>query len=267
MALNIIAPGQYVAGNSFLHALDPRCKILLAVIAMAAIFIYNSFPALVVWGVMLVFLIRLSKVPLRVVLRSVRPILALIIFTSALHLFWTPGNVIMRVAFLRVTSEGVLTAARVSLRLFFLVLYAGMLTLTTSPSELSDGLESIMLPFGKVGLPAHEIAMMITIALRFIPTLFEETDRILKAQASRGADFDSGGLMKRARAYIPVLIPLFILLFQRADTLAIAMESRCYRGGKGRVRMYPLRWGAKDTVSVASVILLLVLLSLVERLA
>lgn len=266
MALNTISPGQYIAGDSLLHALDPRCKILLAVMTMTAIFIYTSFPALVVWGIALVCLVGISKIPPRAVLRSIRPILVLIIFTSVLHVFWTPGNVIVRFAFLRITTQGVLMALRMSLRLFSLVLYAGMLTLTTSPSELSDGLESIMSPFARVGLPAHEIAMMITIALRFIPTLFDETDRILKAQASRGADFGSGGLMKRARAYLPVMIPLFALLFQRADTLASAMESRCYRGGKGRVRMYPLQWSAKDSAAIAIFIFLLALLSLIGRL-
>lgn len=263
--MNGITPGQYIPANSFLHALDPRCKILLTVMAMIAIFMRASFPSLAAWGLLLAFLIGLSRVPARAVLRSVRPILILIIFTSVLHIFWTPGDVVFKLGFISVTKQGLFMALRISLRLFFLVLYAGMLTLTTSPAELSDGLESIMSPFAPLGLPAHEIAMMITIALRFIPTLFEETDRILKAQTSRGADFDSGGLIKRAKAYIPVLIPLFVLLFQRADTLASAMEARCYRGGKGRVRMYPLRWKTRDTVSVLLFIVVIAALGFIER--
>lgn len=263
--MNGITPGQYVPANSFLHSLDPRCKILLTVMAMIAIFMRTSFPALAVWGLLLAFLVGLSKVPARAVLRSARPILILIIFTSVLHIFWTPGDVIARFGFLSITRQGIFMALRISLRLFFLVLYAGMLTLTTSPAELSDGLESIMSPLASLGLPAHEIAMMITIALRFIPTLFDETDRILKAQTSRGADFDSGGLIRRAKAYIPVLIPLFVILFQRADTLALAMEARCYRGGKGRVRMYPLRWKTQDTTSVLLFLLIIAALGLMER--
>jgi len=265
--MNGVTPGQYIPSDSWLHKLDPRCKILLTVIAMAAIFINASYPAFIVWTALLGFLIRLSKVPALMVLRSARPILILVLFTSALHLFWTPGDVIARIGFLKITSQGVVMALRMALRIFFLVLYAGMLTLTTSPSELSDGLESVMSPFAKIGLPSHEIAMMITIALRFIPTLFEETDRILKAQTSRGADFESGGLIKRAKAYIPVLIPLFVLLFQRADTLAAAMESRCYRGGKGRNRMYRLRWCANDSIAVVTFAIIVAVMSFALRLS
>ena len=246
-----IALGQYIPADSFLHRLDPRCKILLTVAAMAVIFACSSFPALALLGLLLPVIIRSSKVPARAVLSSARPVLVLIVFTACLHLFWTSGRVIFQFGFIRITFEGCLLALRMSLRLLYLVLYAGLLTLTTSPSELSDGLESLMSPFSRFGLPAHEIAMMMSIALRFIPTLFEETDRIIKSQKSRGADFDSGGLLKRAKAYIPVLIPLFVTVFQRADTLAAAMEARCYRGGRGRVRMFPLVWGARENYAVA----------------
>lgn len=263
--MNGMALGQYIPAASPLHSLDPRCKILLAVMCMIAIFMYTSFAALAVWGALLAVMVALSRIPARAVLRSARPVLMLVAITSALHIFWTPGDEIARLGMLKITDAGLVMASRMAMRLLFLVMYAGMLTLTTSPSELSDGLESIMKPFARIGLPAHEIAMMITIALRFIPTLFEETDRILKTQISRGADFESGGLLKRAKAYIPVLIPLFVLLFQRADTLAAAMESRCYRGGKGRVRMYPLRWHRRDSAAVAIFILVLATLRLVER--
>lgn len=264
--MNGMTLGQYIPADSPLHSLDPRCKILLAVMAMIAIFMYSEFAALVAWGVLLVLLLRLSRIPARAVLRSARPVLVLVLFTSILHLFWTPGNIIAQLGMFKITDAGLVMAVRLAFRLLFLVLYAGMLTLTTSPSELSDGLESIMKPFARFGLPAHEIAMMITIALRFIPTLFEETDRIIKTQISRGADFDSGSLLKRAKAYIPVLIPLFVLLFQRADTLASAMESRCYRGGQGRMRMYPLQWQKRDSFAAALFILIIALMQILGRL-
>lgn len=248
--------GQYIPAESPLHALDPRCKIIMTVIVMCGVFMSKTLPSLAVWALLLPLVAHLSKIPSRAVLRSARPIVILVIFTSFLHIFWTPGREIASIGFLTVTHEGVMMAIRMGARLLFLVLYAGMLTLTTSPSELSDGLESMMSPLSRFGVPSNEIAMMITIALRFIPTLFEETDRILKAQKSRGADFDSGGLIKRAKAYIPVLIPLFVLAFGRADTLATAMEARCYRNGRGRVRMYPLKWGRRESAALTLTILI-----------
>lgn len=262
-----ITLGQYIPADSFLHALDPRCKIFMTLLAMTGIFASGTLPALVLWGLMLPAAIYMSKVPVGAVLRSAKPVLILIIFTSLLHLFWTPGAEIFRLAFLSVTEEGCVMALRMGLRLLYLVLYAGLLTLTTSPSELSDGLEAIMGPFRRFGLPSHEIAMMMTIALRFIPTLFEETERIIKSQMSRGADFESGGLVKRARAYIPVLIPLFVLVFQRAETLASAMESRCYRGGKGRVRMYPLKWGCAENTAVIIFVIFIVTVIIIDRMS
>jgi len=263
--MNGVAFGQYIPADSAIHALDPRCKILMTLLTMTSIFICETLSALILWGVLLPATIHMSKVPVRAVLRSAKPVIVLIAFTSLLHLFWTPGHEIFRVAFLSVTDKGCVMAIRMGLRLFYLVLYAGLLTLTTSPSELSDGLEAIMRPFGRIGLPSHEIAMMMTIALRFIPTLFEETDRIIKSQMSRGADFESGGLVRRARSYIPVLIPLFVLVFQRADTLASAMEARCYRGGKGRVRMYPLKWGAAENRALAVCALFIAAIVWAER--
>lgn len=249
--------GQYIPADSPMHRLDPRCKIAMAIIVMCGVFLSKSFPSLIAWALLLPVVTRLSKIPARAVLRSARPILLLIVFTSILHIFWTPGGrVILDLKYLSVTAEGLTMAVRMGSRLLFLVLYAGMLTLTTSPSELSDGLESMMGPLARFGVPTGDIAMMITIALRFIPTLFEETDRILKAQKSRGADFDSGGLIKRAKAYIPVLIPLFVLAFGRAETLATAMESRCYGSVQRRVRMFPLSWKLRDTLALLAVILI-----------
>ena len=264
--MNGVTLGQFVPAESYLHRLDPRCKIVLAIAVMAAIFMCSSFPALLLWGLLLPVVIWFSNVPAGAVLRSARPVLILILFTAVLHLFWTDGRIIFNFAFIKITAEGCVLALRMSLRLLYLVLYAGILTITTSPSSLSDGLEALMKPFARFGLPAHEIAMMMTIALRFIPTLFEETDRIIKSQASRGADFDSGGLVRRARAYIPVLIPLFVMVFQRADTLASAMEARCYRGGRGRVRMYPLVWGRSENIAVCFFALVCVAVFAAERL-
>ncbi|MGD9666092.1 MAG: energy-coupling factor transporter transmembrane protein EcfT [Synergistaceae bacterium] len=239
--------GQYIPADSFIHKLDPRCKLLITVLSMILIFMSGNFPAMAMWASLIIFIAKRSQIPAITLIRSAKPILVLIIFTSLLHIFFTGGStVIFTIGPLKATAEGTITAFRMGLRLYLLVLFTALLTFTTSPSELSDGLEAAFGPFTRFGFPAHEVAMMMTIALRFIPTLFEETERIINAQVSRGADFVSGGLIKRAKAYIPVLIPLFVLVFKRADTLASAMEARCYRGGKGRVRMYPLKWGSPE---------------------
>jgi len=266
MFMTNITLGQYVPADSAMHKLDPRCKIAMTIVSIAVIFMCWTFPALMLWAALLPAVIYVSKLPVNSVLRSVKPVFMLIIFTSLLHVFFTPGVNLFKLYFISVSREGVDMALRLSIRLTFMVIYASMLTLMTSPSELSDGLESMMSPFKKIGVPAHEIAMMMTIALRFIPTLFEETGRLLKAQASRGADFESGGLVRRAKAYIPVLIPLFVLVFQRADTLAFAMESRCYNGGEGRVRMRPLEWKTLDTAASVFFIFFVVLAIMVNRL-
>lgn len=241
--------GQYIPADSKVHKLDPRCKILIIVVAMMFVFLFSSLASLMLWGIALPFLARLSKIPFNIFVKSVKPVLFLVIFTSIIHLFLTDGKVIMSFGFMSITFEGCVLALRMSLRLIYFVMYAGVLTLTTSPNELSCGLEALMKPFERIKFPAHEVAMMMTIALRFIPTLFEETERIMKAQKSRGADFETGGLLKRAKSYIPVLIPMFVLVFQRADTLAVAMESRCYRGGQGRTKMRPLVWGREENLA------------------
>jgi energy-coupling factor transport system permease protein len=244
--------GQYIPADSFIHKLDPRCKLLITVLSMILIFMSGSFTAMAMWVFLIIFTAKKSQVPAKALIRSAKPILVLIIFTSFLHIFFTGGdNIIFSIGPLKASAEGAVTAFRMGLRLYLLVLFTALLTFTTSPSELSDGLEAAFGPFKRFGFPAHEVAMMMTIALRFIPTLFEETERIINAQVSRGADFVSGGMIKRAKAYIPVLIPLFVLVFKRADTLASAMEARCYRGGKGRVRMYPLKWGIAENKALA----------------
>ena len=245
-----ISIGQFIPAKSFIHDLDPRCKILATIFLMAEIFIFKSVSTIPFWGLFLLLLIHLSKVPLKAVLRSIKPVLFFVIFTILVHLFGTKGESLFSIGALSITKEGCIGALTMSFRLLYLVLYAGILTLTTSPTKLSNGIESLMAPFKKIGFPAHEVAMMITIALRFIPTLFEETNRIIKSQLSRGVNFNEGGLIKRAKAYIPVLVPMFALVFMRADILATAMESRCYRGGIGKTEMYPLRWGKKENITI-----------------
>ena len=249
-AFDKIALGQYIPAASPVHALDPRGKIILTILVMVAIFMTHTLTAFVVWGLFLFMLARLAKIPVRTVISSAKPVLVLIIFTSLLHLFFTPGKPLVSVWRISITLEGIVLAISMSLRLALLVMYASILTFTTSPAKISDGLEGILSPLRRVGLPAHEIAMMITIALRFIPTLFEETGRIIKAQKSRGADFDNGGLIRRAKAYIPVLIPLFVIIFRRADNLATAMEARGYCGGEGRTRLRPLKWRSADSAAL-----------------
>ncbi|NLI95544.1 MAG: energy-coupling factor transporter transmembrane protein EcfT [Synergistaceae bacterium] len=252
--LNHLTLGQYVPADSPVHRLDPRCKILSVVVLLAGIFLMVHPVAFLAWGGLLLVLARFSRVPFRVVLQGARPVVMLVIFTAGIHLFLTKGVVLWEWGPVSVTREGVTMALRMGLRLFFLVLFAGFLTLTTSPMELSDGLESLFRPFQRFGFPAHEMAMMMTISLRFIPTLFDETDRILRAQLARGADLEHGGLFRRLKAFIPVLVPLFVIVFQRAEDLALAMEARCYQGGSGRTRMNPLEWKKSDTFAIAGVI-------------
>ncbi|KUK38751.1 MAG: Cobalt transport protein, partial [Synergistales bacterium 54_24] len=206
-----------------------------------------------------------SRLSLKVLVRSARPVLILVAFTAIVHLFFTGGDALFKLGFLTITSQGANLAVRMGLRLIFLVLFANLLTLTTSPMELADGLERLLSPLKPLGFPAHELAMMMTIALRFIPTLLNETDRIMKAQLARGAELDQGGIIKRLRAFIPVLVPLFVIVFKRADELAVAMEARGYRGGVGRSRMYPLCWSLSDTLALIFVVIVTLVFIYVDR--
>ena len=267
MSFDKIALGQYVPAESPVHALDPRLKILMTITVMAAIFATFGLTGFFLWGAALVAFTKLSKIPFRVVLASAKPVIILVVFTSLLHLFITPGTPIVRAGPLSISQEGAAAAVKMSLRLLYLVMFASLLTLTTTPAKISDGLESLLSPFKRVGLPAHEISMMITIALRFIPTLFEETGRIIKAQKSRGAEFETGSLIKRAKAYIPVLIPLFVIIFKRADSLASAMEARGYHGGAGRTRMYPLKYNGGDAAAAALFIVIVAAVLAADRMA
>jgi energy-coupling factor transport system permease protein len=263
--LSGISLGQFIPGDSFLHRLDPRCKIASTFLLLSGLFMASKIPDFALWGIFLPALSALSGISLKTILKSSRPILFLVAITVLLNVFWTPGRVILRAGFLKVTAEGLILAFEMGMRLFFLVVFASMLMMTTNPMAFSDGLERLLSPLSKVGFPSSEMAVMMTIALRFIPTLFEETDRILKAQLSRGADFESGGLLKRARSFIPVLIPLFILVFQRAENLAIAMESRCYVPGTPRTRLNPLIWSRKDTAAILGLLAFISLVVLLDR--
>ena len=242
--------GQFIPGESLVHSLDSRCKILCVFIMMAGPFIASNPLGFIPMFFFLAAVCRMSGVKIRTVLRSGRPIVFLVVFTAVLNLFWTPGTELVRLGPLRITKEGLSLAIAMGLRLYFLVMYASMLMMTTSPMAFAAGVEKLMSPLARLRVPTAEIAMMMTIALRFIPTLFEETDRILKAQISRGANFESGGMLKRARSYIPVLVPLFVLVFARAENLATAMESRCYMPGSPRTRLNPLIWQITDTAAI-----------------
>ncbi|MBR5613752.1 MAG: energy-coupling factor transporter transmembrane protein EcfT [Clostridia bacterium] len=241
-----ITLGQYFPGHSFIHRLDPRTKILAVIIYITSIFCIKSFLGYAVLAAFTVLCVLSSKIPFKFVLKGLKPIMIFVIITAIFNLFLTDGKILVRWSFITITYEGVRLAIFMVLRLFFLVLGTSILTLTTSPIALTDGIEYLLSPLKKVGVPAHELAMMMTIALRFVPTLLEETDKIIKAQTARGADFESGNLINRAKAMIPILIPLFISAFRRADDLAVAMECRCYRGGENRTRLRELKMKKGD---------------------
>ena len=249
--LNNIMIGQYFPGDSFLHRMDARVKILLLLILLIEVFVFTSAPVYLLMTGITFLLIMTSKVPLRMVLRSLKPLWWIILFTFVLHLFSHPGREIYRIWQFVITQEGVEQGALISVRLMLLIVLSTLLTFTTSPLKLTDALESLLSPFKRLGLPAHELAMMMTIALRFIPTLIRETDKIMKAQQSRGADFVTGSIMSRLKNMVPILVPLFLSAFRRADDLALAMEARCYRGGEGRTRMKEMKLARLDYVAIA----------------
>src|SRR5690554_5624168 len=241
-----ITIGQYFPGDTFIHRFDPRIKIIIIALFIVTLFFINNFyPYILVLGFILTA-VHLSKVPLKFILKGIKPLMFIILITFFINIFMTKGEVLFYIGALVVTKEGLRQAIFMAMRLVFLITGTSLLTLTTSPIALTDGIEKLLSPFKKVGLPAHELAMMMTIALRFIPTLLEETDKIMKAQMARGADFESGNILRRAKNLVPLLVPLFISAFRRADELALAMESRCYRGGKGRTRLKVLHMAGVD---------------------
>jgi energy-coupling factor transport system permease protein len=228
--------------------MDPRFKIIGSMFFIISLFTIKDFTGYgIVFGFLMI-LIKTSRVPVKYLLRGLKPVLFIIIFAFAINIFLTPGVAIFEFGFLKVTLEGVKQAFFMATRLILLIIGTSILTLTTSPIELTDGIEKCLDPFKKIGVPSHELAMMMTIALRFIPTILEETDKIMKAQMARGADFESGSIVNRAKSLIPLLVPLFISAFRRADELAMAMEARCYRGGENRTRMKILKYTKVDSV-------------------
>lgn len=261
--LSDITIGQYFPGSSILHRLDPRTKVVLLFFYLILIFLCKSAISYAIVTVLTVTLMLLSKVPMRMMLRSLKPLWWIILFTFVIHVFSTSGEELAKILFLSVTWEGIVEGFYICLRLVLLILLSSLLTFTTSPLKLTDAMETLLAPGKRIGIPAHELAMMMTIALRFVPTLIQETDRIMKAQQSRGADFTDGSIMKRLRAFVPVLVPLFLSAFRRADDLAMAMEARCYRGGEGRTQMKALRVTSIDYVAWAfSAVLIAAVLAL-----
>lgn len=251
MALKDITLGQYFPGNSIVHRLDPRTKLIAVVLYIVALFLAKSF---VTYGIMFLLLavsIAVSKVPVKSIFRGMKPVVFIVIFTAILNLFYTPGDtVLVRFWIFTITLEGVFNAFFMVVRILMLIAGTFLLTYTTSPLQLTDGIESLLGPLKKIHLPIHELAMIMSIALRFIPTLIEETDKIMSAQKARGADFESGNLIQKAKALVPLLVPLFVSAFRRADELATAMECRCYHGDSGRTRMKQLTYARRDGVAL-----------------
>ena len=256
-----ITIGQYYSGESVIHRLDARLKIVATVLFIIELFVVNDFIGFALCAVCLGIVVSASKVPLNFIMRGMKPILLILIFTFCLNIFMIPGNELVRIGFLKITDAGLYTAVFMAIRLVLLIVGTSLLTFTTKPINLTDGIESLLGPLGKIGVPTHELAMMMSIALRFIPTLLEEKDKIIKAQQARGADFESGNLIRRAKALVPILVPLFVSAFRIAQDLAMAMEARCYKGGKGRTRLHQMKFGKIDYM--ASVILVLFLAAVI----
>lgn len=257
-----ITLGQYYGTDSPIHRLDPRIKIIGTVLFIVELFLVNDLAGFGISIAALAAVIAASRVPLAFILRGLRPILLIIVFTVCLNIFLTDGRVLWQWGILKVTAEGLYTALFMAIRLILLIVGSSLLTLTTKPISLTDGIERLLGPLTHVGVPAHEVAMIMSIALRFIPTLLEETDKIMKAQQARGADFESGNIFNRAKSLIPILVPLFISAFRIAQDLAMAMEARCYRGGRGRTRMHEMKLRGRDygALAVLAVFLALIIL-------
>ena len=256
--LKDITLGQYFPGQSLIHRLDPRTKLIMLIIYIVALFMATGWVAYGMLFAFLVYVIKISTIPVKSIVKGMKPLVMILIFTGILNLFFTQeGKLLVNFWIIKIYSAGVSRAAMMMVRILMLITCTFLLTYTTSPIALTDGLEALLNPLKKVGVPVHELSMMMCIALRFIPTLIEETDKIMCAQKARGADFENGSLIDRAKALIPILVPLFISAFRRADELATAMECRCYQGGEGRTKMKLLRYHREDFVSFGSGLLLL----------
>lgn len=241
-----ITIGQYYPSNSIIHRLDPRVKLMGTLVYVLSLFVFRGIAGFVAVTLGLAALVKLSKVPFRYMVKGLKAIAVILAITALFNLFLTPGEPLVSFWKLKITEEGLKSAGFMMVRLSFLILGSSVLTLTTTPNQLTDGMEKSLRPLNKIGVPVHEVSMIMSIALRFIPILIEETDKIMKAQLARGADFESGNLIKRAKSMVPLLVPLFISAFRRANDLAMAMEARCYNGGEGRTKMKPLKYKGRD---------------------
>ena len=244
-----ITIGQYYPAESLIHKLDPRTKLVGTVGFIVSVFLFHTFPGYAVATLFLAGMILLSKVPVKFIFKGLKTIFMLLLITIFFNMILTPGEVLWKLGFIKVTKEGLVLAGTMAIRLVYLVIGSSIMTLTTTPNQLTDGLERLLRPLNKIHVPVHDIAMMMSIALRFIPILLEETDKIMKAQIARGADFEHGNLIQKAKNMVPLLVPLFISAFRRANDLAMAMEARCYHGGDNRTQMKPLRYKKTDHIA------------------
>lgn len=265
--LRDITLGQYYQTESVIHKMDPRVKLGGTLLFIISLFFFKNFLGYAIAAIFLGMVIKLSKVPFKFMVRGMKTIMLLLMITVIFNLFLTPGTPILTVWKLTITVEGVRMAVSMAIRLSLLIIGSSLMTLTTTPNNLTDGMEKMMRPLKIFKVPVHEVAMMMSIALRFIPILLEETDKIMKAQIARGADFESGNLIKRAKALVPLLVPLFISAFRRANDLAMAMEARCYRGGEGRTKMKPLIYARRDYIAYVCILVYLAVSIFVGRLS
>ncbi len=263
--LRDITLGQYYQSDSVIHRLDPRVKLVSTLIFIISLFVSNNIPGYIIAALFLAVVIKISKVPFKFMIRGMKSIVVLLFITVIFNVFLTPGEPLFTIWKLTITKEGLRTAGFMAVRLAFLIIGSSVMTLTTTPNNLTDGLEKLLSPLKVLRVPVHEVSMMMSIALRFIPILLEETDKIMKAQIARGADFDSGGLIKKAKGMVPLLVPLFISAFRRANDLAMAMEARCYRGGEKRTKMKPLQYKKRDVIAYVVVFAYLAVCIVVGR--
>lgn len=262
-----ITIGQYYRADSILHRLDPRVKIVGTLLYIISLFTFSDFMGYAVAIAFFAGMVLLSEVPFSYIVRGLKPIFFMLIFTAVLNLFWTPGTAFFKLGIIELTWEGLQKTVFISLRLMLLILGSSLMTLTTTPNQLTDALERLLKPLKYIRVPVHELAMMMSIALRFIPILIEETDKIMKAQMARGADFESGNIMQRLKSMLPILIPLFVSAVHRASDLALAMDARCYRGGEERTKMHTLRYQGKDILAYVICIGYLVLLMIIVKIS
>ena len=262
--LRDITLGQYYPADSVIHKLDPRTKLFATLLFIISVFSFDGIVGFIVMTAFLFGVIALSKVPLSFMLRGLKAIMILLVIAGLFNLFLTPGQVLWSIWKIHITREGLRNAVLMTIRMIYLIMGSSVMTLTTTPNQLTDGMEKALKPLQKINVPVHEIAMMMSIALRFIPILIEETDKIMKAQMARGADFETGGLVKKAKNMVPLLVPLFVSAFRRANDLALAMEARCYVGGEGRTKMMPLVYHKVDRLAYVVVIAYFVLLMVIK---